>query len=416
MISGHLQEKKGYFYMILSLKDAEGKWKPKWISTGLLVKGNKKRAEVKLRETIAQYEAKEAQKAGRPDGILFCDYMENWLEMIKSSVEASTLTSYRRVIKDSIAPYFRGMGVTLADVEKQPRYIQEYYTYLTAQKGNKATTARRHHANIRKALQYAVKMDLIGSNPADKVEKPKPLPYVASFYDEESLNLLFEKAKNSRLYLPILITSFYGLRRSEVLGLKWSAIDFKKKTISIRHTVGPAVNDDGKRYLVQKDRTKNKSSFRTLPLIPQVEEALLIKKAQDEEYRRVCKRSYSKDFLEYILVDELGRLLNPEYLSKSFPDFLEKHDLRRIRFHDLRHSCASLLLKNGVSMKAIQEWLGHSNFSTTANLYAHLDFDSKKESAKVVGNILLQKALEPIDKADCENNVKRNETAPASSA
>lgn len=411
MISGHLQEKKGRYYMVLSLKNGEGKWKPKWISTGLPVKGNKKRAEVILRETIVKYEALEAQELGQASRILFCDFMLNWLEIIRSSVEATTFTSYRNIVKNRIVPYFRELGVTLAEVEQQPRFIQSYYTYLMVERGNKATTVRRHHANIRKALQYALKTDMISTNPADKVEKPKQLPYIAKYYDDESLNQLFEKARDTRLYLPILVTAFYGLRRSEVLGLRWSAIDFKNKSISICHTVGQAEDDEGKRYLVQKDRTKNKSSFRTLPLISQVEEALLIKKNQDEEYRRVCKRSYCKEFSEYIFVDELGRLMNPEYLSKSFPNFLEKHGLKRIRFHDLRHSCASLLLKNGVSMKAIQEWLGHSNFSTTANLYAHLDFDSKKESAQVVGNVLLQ-----ISKEQPEADKKENEVAPAQTA
>jgi len=417
MISGHLQEKQGRYYMVLSLKNELGKWKPKWLATGFTVKGNKKRAEAMLRETIAKYEASEAQKTENAgSNIPFSEYMLNWLYMVKSSVEDTTFTSYRRIVKGSVVPYFEGLGVTLAEVEQQPKYIQEYYSYLMTERENKATTVRRHHANIRKALQYAVKTDLIVSNPADKVEKPKQLPFIAKYYDDESLNLLFEKAQGSRLYLPVLVAAFYGLRRSEVLGLRWSAIDFRKKTISICHTVGEAENEDGKRYLVQKDRTKNKSSFRTLPLIPQVEEALLQKKVQDEEYRRVCKRSYSKDYLEYIFVDELGRLLNPEYLSKSFPEFLIKQNLKRIRFHDLRHSCASLLLKNGVSMKAIQEWLGHSNFSTTANLYAHLDFDSKMESAQVVGNVLLKAAPPPKATVEVKDSEKENGIAPAQSA
>lgn len=415
MISGHLQEKQGRYYMVLSLKNEEGKWKPKWLATGLTIKGNKKRAEAMLRDTIAKYEASEAQKTENTgSGIQFSQYMLNWLNMIKNSVEDTTFTGYRRVVKGQVIPYFEKLGVTLAEIEQQPKYIQEYYSYLMAERGNKATTVRRHHANIRKALQYAVKIDLIASNPADKVEKPKQLPFNAKYYDDGNLNLLFEKLRGTRLYLPVLIAAFYGLRRSEVLGLRWSAIDFRKKTISICHTVGEAEDENGKRYLVQKDRTKNKSSYRTLPLISQVEEALLQKKAQDEEYRRVCKRSYCKDYLDYIFVDELGRLLNPEYLSKSFPEFLEKNNLKRIRFHDLRHSCASLLLKNGVSMKAIQEWLGHSNFSTTANLYAHLDFESKLESAQVVGAALLKTNPSTKNNADVPDN--ENGVAPAQSA
>ena len=122
------------------------------------------------------------------------------------------------------------------------------------------------------------------------------------------------------------------------MGLKWSAIDFQSNTITIKHTV-TSCNLDGKHIQVAQDTTKTKSSLRILPLIPAFREKLL-----------------------------------------------EKNGLRRIRFHDLRHSCASLLLANGVPMKQIQEWLGHSDFSTTANVYAHLDYNSKLSSADAMVN------------------------------
>ena len=99
--------------------------------------------------------------------------------------------------------------------------------------------------------------------------------------------------------------------------------------------------------------------------------------------------------MEYICVDEMGTLISPHYLTSSFPKLLEKNNLRHIRFHDLRHSCASLLLANGVPMKQIQEWLGHSDFSTTANVYAHLDYNSKLSSADAMVNGL-SGALEAI--------------------
>lgn len=257
------------------------------------------------------------------------------------------------------------------------------------ERGLKASTVHRHHANLRKALQYAVKTDVILTNPADKIEKPKAQPFYASFYAESQLNELFVKTKHSKIHPIILIAAYYGLRRGETLGLKWKAIDFESKSITIRHTVTQAKNiETGKRYIVRKNRTKNTSSYRTLPLLPEIEDILKEKRRQDNEYKRVCGRSYNKEFSEYIFVDELGALIKPDYVTQNFPRLLQKHGLEKIRFHDLRHSCASLLLKNGVEMKAIQEWLGHSNFSTTANVYAHLDVNSKRESGKVVMNAL----------------------------
>ena len=146
---------------------------------------------------------------------------------------------------------------------------------------------------------------------------------------------------------------------------------------------------------IAQDTTKTKSSMRTLPLVPAFKEKLLKLKEQQEEYKRVCGRCYNKKYLEYICVDEMGTLISPHYLTSSFPKLLEKNNLRHIRFHDLRHSCASLLLANGVPMKQIQEWLGHSDFSTTANVYAHLDYNSKLSSADAMVNGL-SGALEAI--------------------
>ena len=107
---------------------------------------------------------------------------------------------------------------------------------------------------------------------------------------------------------------------------------------------------------------------------------------KQEHYRKLCGRSYCKEYLDYIFVNEMGERWKPRYLSDGFKRILEQNGLRRIRFHDLRHSCASLLLANGVPMKMIQEWLGHSDFSTTANIYSHLDYASKVSSAEAMLN------------------------------
>ena len=234
----------------------------------------------------------------------------------------------------------------------------------------------------------------ISVNPADKVERPKADKFIGSFYDSNEVQALFEAAKGTLIEIPIFLGAFYGLRRSEALGLKWDAIDFQNNTITIRHTV-TSCNLDGKHIQIAQDTTKTKSSMRTLPLVPVFKEKLLKLKEQQEEYKRVCGRCYNKKYLEYICVDEMGTLISPHYLTASFPKLLEKNNLRHIRFHDLRHSCASLLLANGVPMKQIQEWLGHSDFSTTANVYAHLDYNSKLSSADAMVNGL-SGALEVI--------------------
>ena len=372
MVAGHLREKNGYYYAVLNYNDAFGKRKTKWIATGLTVKGNKKKAEAFLMEERQKLQPEEPVEGD----IFFADYMEQWLDVVKSSIAVATYASYAASVKRIIAPYFRERRITLKELTEKD--IQDFYLFKL--KSVSASSVIHYHANIHKALKYAVKLDLIPSNPADKVERPKKDHFVGSFFDADEVNKLFEVSKGTKLELPILFGAFYGLRRSEAIGLKWDAIDFENDTIIIRHTV-TSVNLDNKHVLVAADTTKTKSSMRTLPLVPFVKERLLAVKAEQDNNRRLCGKSYNKKYAGYVCINEIGDLIKPHYVTEQFPKLLEANGLRRIRFHDLRHSCASLMLANGVPMKQIQEWLGHSDFSTTANIYAHLDYSSKLNSA-----------------------------------
>ena len=377
MVAGHLREKGGHYYAVLNYTDYQGKRKSKWIATGLTIKGNKKRAEAILMDARRNFQEEVPQRM--ESKTLFADFLEQWLEVIRDSIAVPTYASYSNLSNGVIIPYFRKYGTTLEDLAAKD--IQQFY--LEQRKRVSGCTVIHYHAIIHKALKYAVKLDLIATNPADRVERPKKERYVASFYDADEVNALFQAARGTNLEIPILLGAFYGLRRSEVIGLKWDAIDFERNTITVQHTV-TSCNVDGKNMLVAADRTKTKSSMRTLPLVPFMKERLLQQKKVQAENRKLCGRSYVKDYLGYVCVNEIGAILKPNYISTSFPKLLENNGLRHIRFHDLRHSCASLMLANGVAMKQIQEWLGHSDFSTTANIYAHLDYSSKLHSADVM--------------------------------
>ena len=245
----------------------------------------------------------------------------------------------------------------------------------------------RLHANLHKALKQAVKLDLIPGNPVDKVERPKPERYMAAYYTAEEMEQLFEAARGHRLELIIQFAAFYGLRRGEVLGLRWDAIDFAAGAFTIRHTVTTA-SVEGKHLLIQADRAKTKSSLRTLPLVEGFTQRLRALKEQQKYNEKLCGNCYNQKFKGYLFVDEMGNLILPNTVTDNFAQLLKEHGLRKIRFHDLRHPCASLLLKQGVPMKQIQEWLGHSDISTTANIYAHLDSQSKQLSAATMEKAL----------------------------
>ena len=375
-VTGSLQIKNKIYQAVLSYKQ-DNKWKTKWVSTKIpAIKGNKKLANAKLEEIKKQFQ--EEINIDNED-ILFIDYMKKWLKMISSSVEPTTLNGYKGIVNGRMTDYFQNKKITLQNIK--PKHIQEFYQYLLDE-GLSGNTVKHYHANIRKALQYAMKTDIILSNPADKVDLPKIEEYKPKFYTSDEVKILLNEVIGTKLEIPVMIDCFYGFRRSEVIGLKWSAVDFENDTITINHTI---TQSNGK--LIIRDKTKTKSSKRSLPLEPIVKSFLLELKEKQEKNKELCGDSYNQEYLEYICVDNCGNLIRPDYVTETFLKLLKKKKLKIIRFHDLRHTCASILLKNGANMKEIQAWLGHSNYNTTANLYAHLDTSSVCNTGKVITNV-----------------------------
>lgn len=384
MITGCLQTKNDTYYAVLNLY-VNGKRKPKWISTKLPVKGNKRKAEAILNELINEYESNPAYSMGAqgPDQA-FVDYMYIWLENVRSNISISTYQSYSSLIKSRIEKHFRVTKIKLGELT--PQQIEDFY-HTILNDDCTTNTVIHYHAIIRKALQTAVRKDIIPQNPADKLDRPKKNAFTASYYSAEEMLTLFDALSGDPIEVCVKLAAYYGLRRSEVLGLRWSAIDFKDKKITIQHKVIEYEDDNGKTVLLGEDTLKTKSSHRTLPLIPEVEKLLLSEAEKHQMYRRLFKNSYCAEYLDYICLDQLGSLLRPNYVTEHFAWVLDKYGLRRIRFHDLRHTCASLLLASKVPMKQIQVWLGHSTFATTADIYAHLDYSAQIETGAVMNGI-----------------------------
>ncbi len=309
-------------------------------------------------------------------------------------------------LAENISKYFKNMRLKLKDLK--PYHIEGFYKSLY-EKGLSGNTVLHFHILIRECLQYAFINDLVLVNVADKVKRPKVEKFRASFYDIKEIEKLFEVIQDNECKLPIMLTAMYGFRRSEVLGLKWNAIDFKNKLISVQHKV-LETKIDGKREIYLSDKLKNQTSNRTLPLLQQAEKLLLDKKDEIEKNKILLGKSYDNRYLDYVCVDNLGRLILPNRLTKNFIKILRKNNLRKIRFHDLRHSCASIMLSNGVPMKQIQEWLGHADFSTTANIYSHLDYSTKLNSANTMTSVFAfsQTQEKEMDKTqDLEQEIER---------
>ena len=401
-VTGYLTQKHGFYYVVLNLPtDEKGKRNRKTLSTGLSTDRNATKAKALLltmiREANAGEEVRgvnerqpksqnktEDERWNSPwPGMLFSDYLEFWLQWKRKSWEEITYSGYCQNVRSWIGPYFAKRKVRLNEITVLD--IEMFYTHEINKRGISGNTVLHYHANIRKALSDAAKLKLIPYNPAAEVERPKKDNFVASYYSADELMEVLPIFANTKMELPVMLAAFYGLRRSEVIGLQWSAIDFERKIVTISRTF-ERINVDGKMVDVSKCRTKNKASFRSLPLIPAVEQALLKAQKRQHQQMKLCGGSYCKEYKDYICVDDMGHLVTPDYVTRVFREMLLKNGFRPIRYHDLRHSCASLLIKNKVTMKEVQMWLGHSSFSTTANIYAHIDVDSKMEAANMIAS------------------------------
>lgn len=222
------------------------------------------------------------------------------------------------------------------------------------------------------------------AKPTKGIEEIKEEVYHAEVYTMKELNQLLEIVKDDVIEIPVLLAAYYGLRRSEALGLKWSAIDFDNDYLYINHTViqvSGCANQLVKGKLVTKDRTKTVHSNRKLPLFKEVRAALIQKKIRIEWFKRIMKGSYNKDYLDYVCVKDNGEIIKPNHLTHRFLKLIRRNNMKEIRYHDLRHTLGTELNANGVDLKSIGEFLGHGSLATTKR-YSHPD-DRIKQS---VGN------------------------------
>lgn len=353
MVAGHLQKKKGYWYIVLNLHDEDGKRKTKWIATHLPMQGNRRRAEGLLLQARQQHTDLNGRKS---DQLFFSDYMLQWLAGKKDKVSPTTYQNYKYVIEKGICPYFRERQTTLQTLRAAD--LEGYYADLQ-KRGVSSNTALHHHANIHKALKDAVRLDLVNRNVAEIADRPQKQKYLPAHYSVNEVNQLIDKLCGQWMFVPVILSVFYGLRRSEVLGLRWDCVDFEDQTIAIQHTrvLGEV---DGKRTAIDRAVLKRRSSYRTLPMVEPIEKML-----RDLRHSRYGDDLPPAD--DYICLNREGKPIPPNYLTQSFRKFLQDNDLRPIRLHDLRHTCASVLIQNRTPLIEVQQWLGHS-IRTTSNL------------------------------------------------
>ena len=268
--------------------------------------------------------------------------------------------------------------------------ITNFYRY-NRRHGLSENTLLHYQTIMNQTLRKAVKEKLIPLNPyavLDKDVKPSHTHFVSETYDIADLERLFTAMQGDPLALFILMDVTYGLRRSELLGLKWSAIDFENKNIHIGLKVTEAVVN-GKTQRVMNGVMKNKSSNRTLPLVPIIEKELLQRREEQMQNQKMYHKSYDTNYLDFVFVNDLGTLFKPDYITRHFKELLQRNNLKVIRVHDLRHTCATMLCRRKISLRDIQLWLGHSTYQTTADIYTHLDYRDKLNTANAAADMVL---------------------------
>lgn len=317
----------------------------------------KKEAEKVLRSRIAELEATFERKT---DSSPMSVYLRHWLDSYcVPRLAPNTVRGYQVNVEKHIIPYIGAIPLN----KLQPKDLQALYDKLLAS-GLSGTSTRYVHNNLHKALEQAVKAQLIPRNPADLVEPPKADRYEAQTLTPEQAQRLVAACAGTEIHLPVLLALTLGLRRGEALGLQWTDVDLAYKTVTVRHSA--SFSKGG----LSLGTTKTKNSRRTL-MIPEVLqetlEATLEKQTQEAErfgagynpYGLVCCRSD-------------GSPLTSGVLNRQYHALLEKLGLPSIRFHDLRHTNATLMLRNSIPAKIVSAMLGHSSISITMDTYSHV--------------------------------------------
>lgn len=309
-------------------------------------------------------------------------YLRQWLENHRINIATNTYEGYLVNIEQHIIPSLGNIPLQkLHPLQISSLYNEELKKGRTDGKGGLSVTSVRYiHATLRKALNDAVKMLYADRNVAELVNPPKFKAYEASFLIETEVCKMLKDFKGTSIFIPVLLAAGLGLRRGEALGLQWKDINIEKNKVNIRRALLP-----GKGYYNFSD-LKTAKSRRTLSVPKNIIEYLKKEKCRQVENKLFLGKGY-KD-MDMVCCNDDGSPIAPTALNHRFGKLLKMNSLPNIRFHDLRHTNASLMLKQGIPMKVASDRLGHTTIGITINLYTHTDDDLQQDAAEKLNSIL----------------------------
>ncbi|UYZ35997.1 site-specific integrase [Clostridium beijerinckii] len=355
--------------------------------------GTKEEAEKKLNEVLYRINNGYISDSD----MLLKDYMKMWIDdYIKGEKSENTYNKYLQTIEKYINPMIGNIKLSDIKVMNIEKFIRDLKKIkVNTGKLISPTSVQGYYGILRSALNKAVKLQLINNNPCRFVDTPKRAKFKANILTIEELKIIYQRI-NSASYedyifrLALDITAETGLRRGELCGLDIDKhIDTKKQTLKVRQALIRVKNN-----YVLSQKLKTDSSYRTLP----ISESLCIKIENHKKILKLKKIKYGKLYIKnkfediypnLLLVQENGKFIIPSSLLQRIKRLMKYCNIEKnIRWHDLRHTNATLLLESGVSMKVLQERLGHSLMQTTSDIYAHVTDNLNREATQAISNIL----------------------------
>ncbi len=380
-----VQGKSGYLYIVISqniIKDGSKKSEKKWIATKLpdtpenVKKASEARMRLVNRRAIAPIDR----------NISVSDYTDHVLQKKKREITDTTFSSY----------YYRGnkikefFGDTMVkDVNEI--MVENFLDNLFEAYSVQPRTVKDTKVFLGSVMEQAYKDGIIAYNPVKEVvinkklaaEHVKDKTEDDEFFSYEEAQLFLSGIKEHELYELFYVTLFFGLRREEVLGLRWQAVDFKNKLMKINHTVTKGTT------VTRANTTKTVSSAREYPLTDEQIDMFLKLKEKENNNRKLCGNGYIES--DYIFKHVDGSLFYPDHPTKTFRKLIKKMPElpQNITFHGLRSSCVSILVHQGMDVKSIQKWVGHADINTTLRIYAKVkDKEAKREISNAMNGII----------------------------
>lgn len=366
----HKDEKKGTYWFVVSAgKDENGKRRQ------IKRRGfrTEKEAMREMRKILQQVDENTYIKK---TNLKYTEFLEGeWLDSKSLKLKESTFRTYKMNIKNHISPYFQNQEIGKITTQM----IEKFYAYLSKEKGLSERSILDIHKVIKSSFKTAVKRKYVYFSPVEDAEAPKVPRKEMLVWNLDQTTRFLKQTKESPMYIVFILALTTGMRQSELLGLRWKDIDFEERVLHVRQTL----SHDGKKL---SKETKTKSSIRTISLTDKAINDLKIHRKKIAKEKLAAGDIYEDNNL--VVCTKFGTPVNPRNLLRVFYSLMKKAKVPKIRFHDLRHTVATLMLSQSVNPKIVKEILGHSDIRVTLDTYSHVLPSVHKETAKQYGDML----------------------------